>query len=367
MKLLMTVDAVGGVWTYAMELCRALAGHDVEIVLACMGPPPHASQLQSARALPNVVVFCSHYRLEWMAQPWSDVARAGDWLLDLADRERVDLVHLNGYVHAALPWRRPVVAVAHSCVYSWWQAVHGCEPPPEWREYRERVAAGLHRADCVVAPTHAFLESIREIYRPAARTTVIHNARSAEGFIDPPDAQRLPVVLASGRVWDRAKGVDVLDAAATGLRWHAYVAGTATAPDRAGVQLSSLRRLGSLREDDLAAWLQRAAIFAHPARYEPFGLAVLEAALGGCALVLADLPTLRELWDDAAAFVPVDDAAALRCALDELIDDPERLRQLAHAGWTRARRYQPQSMGEQYLALYRGLLSASRPHVREVA
>jgi glycogen synthase len=367
MKLLMTVDAVGGVWSYAMELSRALGRHDVEIVLACMGPPPSASQLEGARTLANVALSCGDYRLEWMAQAWSDVARAGDWLLDLADREHVDLVHLNGYVHAALPWHRPVVVVAHSCVYSWWRGVHGCEPPPEWQEYRERVAAGLHSAKCVVAPTQAFLECIREIYRPAARMLVIHNARSAQGFIDPPDAQRLPVVLASGRAWDRAKGIDVLDAAADGLRWHTYVAGAAAAPDRAGVQLSSIRRLGSLPAEELAAWLQRAAIFAHPARYEPFGLAVLEAALGGCALVLADLPTLRELWDEAALFVQVDDAAALRCALDELIDDPERMRRLAHAASTRAQRYQPHSMGEQYLTLYRELLNASRSRVREVA
>ena len=39
------------------------------------------------------------------------------------------------------------------------------------------------------------------------------------------------------------------------------------------------------------------------ALYEPFGLAVLEAAQAGCALVLSDIPTFRELWDGAALFV----------------------------------------------------------------
>jgi glycogen synthase len=367
MKVLMTVDAVGGVWTYAMELSRALAAQEVEIVLACMGPAPDRSRSESAQALPNVTLFCSGYKLEWMAQPWQDVARAGDWLLELADRERVDLVHLNGYVHAVLPWHRPVIVVAHSCVYSWWRAVHGCEPPTNWQEYRERVTAGLQSAHCVVAPTRAFLESIRQIYRPAGRTRVIHNACNARRPIGLPFAERLPVILASGRLWDRAKGMDVLDAAATDLPWRTYVAGPAAAPDNAGVQLSSLRRLGSLRADDLAAWLERAAIFAHPARYEPFGLAVLEAALGGCALVLADLPTLRELWDETALFVPVGDAAALRRALSDLIDQPEHIRRLADASWARAQSYQPHRMGQQYRALYRELSSASRPHVREVA
>src|SRR3954467_12145905 len=135
MKLLMTVDAVGGVWTYALELSRALAHHDVQIVLACMGPGPNAAQLSAVAELPNVSIVQLDAKLEWMQDCWSDVARAGDWLLQLADREQVDVVHLNGYVHAALPWKHPVIVVAHSCVYSWWQAVHRCDPPGEWQIY----------------------------------------------------------------------------------------------------------------------------------------------------------------------------------------------------------------------------------------
>jgi glycogen synthase len=367
MKILMTVDAVGGVWTYALELSRVLAQHDVEIVLACMGPAPNASQLECAGQLPNVSIAVSDYKLEWMADPWADVERAGDWLLQLADRERVDIVHLNGYAHGALPWHRPVVVVAHSCVCSWWQAVHGCPAPPEWQTYRERVAAGLQGADCVVAPTHAFLQSVCELYGFSGRAAVIHNARAASRGICPPEEQRLPVVLASGRVWDRAKGIDVLDAAARGLPWHAYVAGSAIGPERSAGELAAVRRLGSLRSDDLDAWLQRAAIFVHPARYEPFGLAPLEAALGGCALVLADLPTLRELWHHAALFVPVGDAQSLRRALDGLIGRPERIRRLARAAWSRARRYRPSDMCRQYLALYRELTSGSQPFRQAVA
>ncbi len=46
-----------------------------------------------------------------------------------------------------------------------------------------------------------------------------------------------------------------------------------------------------------------ATVFASMARYEPFGLAVLEAAQAGMRLVLSDIPTFRELWDGAAIFV----------------------------------------------------------------
>lgn len=366
MKVLMTVDAVGGVWTYALELSRALVHHDVRVVLAGMGPPPDAAQLAGALALPNVTLAWRDCKLEWMNEPWADVALADSWLLQLADRERVDLVHVNGYVHAALPWNRPVISVAHSCVYSWWQAVHGCDPPTQWQTYRERVGAGLNRADCIVAPTQAFLQSIREIYQPLSRAMVIHNAcGSAERAR--PLLQRWPVIFASGRVWDRAKGIEVLDAAARDLSWRAYVAGSATAPDGAQVELESLRRLGQLSAADLQSCLRRAAIFAHPARYEPFGLGVLEAALGGCALVLADLPSLRELWQGAALFVPAGDAWSLRRALQQLIDDPESVGLLGAASWTRAQRYRPDGMAARYVALYRELLAASRGQACEVA
>ena len=73
----------------------------------------------------------------------------------------------------------------------------------------------------------------------------------------------------------------------------------------------------------LANWYAKASVFASVSRYEPFGLAVLEAAQAGCALVLSDIPTFRELWDGAALFVPPEDPVALAEALrNTLQDDP---------------------------------------------
>ena len=67
--------------------------------------------------------------------------------------------------------------------------------------------------------------------------------------------------------------------------------------------------------------MRRSAIFAAPSRYEPFGLAVVEAAISGAALVLADIPTFRELWSDAALFVSPDDSGGWSRALTELAED----------------------------------------------
>ncbi len=88
-----------------------------------------------------------------MPDCWADVARAGDWLLELEARFAPDIIHLNGYAHGALPWHAPTLVVAHSCVLSWWEAVKGEPAPAEWETYREHVTLGLQSADCVIAPT----------------------------------------------------------------------------------------------------------------------------------------------------------------------------------------------------------------------
>jgi glycogen synthase len=90
-----------------------------------------------------------------------------------------------------------------------------------------------------------------------------------------------------------------------------------------------------------------------PARYEPFGLSALEAALSGCALVLGDIPSLREIWGDAAIFVSPDDATGFARALNNLIADPESRETLSGRARARALQFSPQRMGEEYLDAYR--------------
>src|SRR5690349_15186580 len=151
----MTGDTVGGVWTYALELARAVRPYDVDVTLATMGSPLTDEQWREVRAAETVHVFESSFRLEWMDHPWDDVAKAGTWLLKLRDRVQPDVVHLNGYAHGALPWETPVLVVGHSCVFSWWGAVHRELPPPEWDRYRTEVGRGLRAAAYVVAPSAA--------------------------------------------------------------------------------------------------------------------------------------------------------------------------------------------------------------------
>ncbi|WP_211103822.1 glycosyltransferase family 4 protein [Skermanella pratensis] len=361
-RVLMTADAVGGVWDYALELAGGLARRGVRVTLAVMGPAPSPVQRARAIATPGLRLHHGDFRLEWMERPEDDLAAAGDWLLDLAERVAPDLVHLSGYAHAALPWGRPVVVVAHSCVLSWWQAVHGCPAPAEWRPYADRVAAGLASADSVVAPTQAMLDALETHYGPVPHGRVVWNGRDGGAWHPRPD--REPTVISVGRIWDEAKNIRALDGVAAGLDWPVVVAGSRKHPDgrrpEGDALPANLRLLGHLRPDELADRYGRAAVFALPARYEPFGLSILEAALSGCALVLGDVPSLRELWTGAAVFVPPDDPAALARELRRMTADPPHLRALATAARQRARSYGTERMVARYLDVYADLQDAPR-------
>lgn len=362
-KVLMTVDGVGGVWTYAMELARALAPRGIEVVLAAMGAPLSPAQRSAARACPNVRVEEGRYRLEWMPDPWLDVRRAGRWLLELAARERPDVVHLNGYAHGALPWSAPVCIVAHSCVLSWWRAVRGGDAPAEWDRYRSAVRRGLDGAALVIAPTRAMLDVLVACHGPVPEALVVSNARSAARFAP---GRKRPFVFSAGRLWDEAKNVAALDRVAARLPWPVYIAGERRGPDGVERAFRAARPLGRLDEAAVASWMAAASIYALPARYEPFGLSPLEAALAGCALVLGDIPSLREVWGDAALFVPPGDDAALAAALRALIADDARRARLAAAARARAMRYDPARMADDYARAY-ALLGEGGTAPREAA
>src|SRR5438132_5410791 len=322
----MTADTVGGVWTYAIEMARALSPHGVEVVLATMGGPLSRGQREQIRPLNNLAIFESPYRLEWMEDPWRDVEEAGERLLDVERRTQPDLIHLNSYAHGDLSWRAPLMIVGHSCVLSWWRAVRGAEAPSSWERYREAVRRGLRAARIVVTPTKAMLDELQHYYGPLADGRVIANT------VDPllfTRASKQPFILTAGRLWDEAKNIKALEQVAPRLAWPVCVAGDHRHPDGGMATPANVRLLGQLPHQELASWFAHASIYALPARYEPFGLAVLEAAHAECALVLSDIASLRELWEGAALFVPPNDAAALGDAIESLIADPTRRKALA--------------------------------------
>lgn len=347
MKLLMTTDVVGGVWTYSLQLASALESRGHEVVLAAMGGPLTDDHVADLRDVEPSAWESRPYRLEWMPDAWADAPAAGEWLLELASDHGVDVVHLNGFAHGALPWERPVIVVAHSDVVTWWRAVKGDDPPAEWARYRGAVAAGLAAADLVVAPSAAMRDALGAAYGLTTPPSVIHNGLPSTAAEALP---KEPLLVSAGRVWDEAKNVATAAAAAECLPWPLAIAGEG--------ELDGARTLGRLGSGAMRRLFARASVFVAPALYEPFGLAALEAGAAGCALILGDIPSLREVWGNAATFVPPHDARALRRALHLLIDDDDHLAWRQAAATRRARRYTLDRMAERYVTAYRRVAGA---------
>jgi glycosyltransferase involved in cell wall biosynthesis len=350
----MTVDAVGGVFSYALELARQLCGQGHRLLLASMGPRPTRAQRAELCAIAGVELYESDYALEWMSEPWQDVDAAGSWLLGLEQRFAPDVVHVNGYSHGALPWVAPSVVVGHSCMSSWWQAVRGEALPVEHSVYWRRVREGLVRAAAVVAPTQAMLAALSEHYGALPNARVIYNGVDALQFVP---AAKAPLFMAAGRFEDAAKNLELLRRAAPALPWPVRIAGASTACLEPGENLAFL---GVLSRAELALELSRTSVFLHPARYEPFGLAPLEAALSGCALVLADVASLREVWQDAALYASPNDVAALVDCASRLAGDGALRERLAQRARERASWFSSARSAAAYLALYRELVVRAR-------
>jgi glycosyltransferase involved in cell wall biosynthesis len=333
-NILLTTDAVGGIWRYAVELSRGLAEHGYSITLAIVGPPASPSQL--AELHPCVRPLQTSLPLDWLAGHPTDLDYASTILAGI----EADVALLHAPALLRHRWPIPVAVMAHSCLATWFEAVRAGPVPPDYAWRAEASTAGFHRADAVAAPTKAFAAAIRRIHG-LRDVSVVHNGRTP---LATASAKRDRAVLTAGRLWDDGKDAAVLDRIAPRLSAPIRAAGPVAGPGTQ-IHLPNLALLGALGETALATAYASATVFASPARYEPFGLAVLEAAQAGMALVLSDIPTFRELWDGVARFVPPDDDDAWLAALEAALDDP------AQTAQARATRYTADAMVQGTAAL----------------
>jgi glycosyltransferase involved in cell wall biosynthesis len=364
LRVFMTADAVGGVWQYALDLAQGLRAYDTETTLCVLGPRPRPEQFAAARRIPGLKLICLDLALDWTADSPEQVLDTAAAVVAVAHDQGGGVVHLNSPALAAGPsFPVPVVAVCHSCMATWWQAVRTRPLSRQFRWHKDLMAQGLGKADAVVAPSGAFSHAIAETYKLPAAPTIVYNGRRPCMRESLPEGSEVPgntFAFTAGRLWDEGKNLRTLDAAAARLSMPVIAAGPTKGPNRASIKFTHVQALGSLTDGQLAEWLAAKPIFVSTARYEPFGLAVLEAAEAGCALVLSDIPTFRELWEGAARFVPAQDEAAVANAVQELADDARQRTLYASAARRRARRYTAEVMAAKVRAIYGGLLSKKR-------
>jgi glycosyltransferase involved in cell wall biosynthesis len=314
--------------------------------------------------LPGLDYRPTEYRLEWMEIAERDIEESKRYLELLIAEVRPDVLHFSQYCYGDLATNIPKVVVAHSDIVSWWAAVHGSEPDdtPWMRSYRETVSRGLRGADMVVAPSRWMLDQVSKFYFHPAAEQVIYNGRSPMLF--DPNNKKDDSVLSVGRVWDAAKNVSLLMQREQESR--IAIVGWEREPGREDRQRSvptpaNVSLLGPKSQAELRDMYSRAGTYAATSRYEPFGLAPLEAALSRCALVMNDNPVFHELWDDAAVFFKKDDSEDCARQIDQLSRDPGLRKEYADRAFQVAcEKFTASRMLEQYQHAYQELLSRVR-------
>ncbi|MER8997362.1 glycosyltransferase family 4 protein [Mesorhizobium australicum] len=333
-RILMTVDAMGGVWRYALDLGRELVNGGDSVVFAGLGPQPSKQQAEEARSFATLTWL--NTPLDWMTRSAGDLDGLPLELRAPIRDYAIDLVHLNGPTQAVgLDAPCPVIAVSHSCVTTWFHSVKGQALDGAWSWQKERNRRGFDRADAVIAPSRSHAEMLETCYGPIARVHVVGNAAHPV----PTAEARQPLVFAAARWWDEGKNVAVVDQAASLTQWPLFTAGSLHGPNGERAIVKHAVPLGALPHDEVRSLMARAGIFVSPSLYEPFGLAALEAAMSATPLVLSDIPTYRELWDGAAMFFDGRDPHDLAACINRLSSDAGHRRELGHAALRRSRGY----------------------------
>lgn len=362
MHVLVTADTVGGVWTYTRELVTGLARRRVRVTLVSFGEIPAPAQTTWMDGLRGLDYRPTAFRLEWMQDAEADIAASSEYLASVVAEVKPDILHLGQYCYGNLPVDTPRVLVAHSDVTSWWVAVHGDEPrETAWIHwYRETVEKGVSSATAVVAPSRWMLEQICRYYTHPQRGEVIPNGRNPGLFN--PHGTKDDLVASVGRLWDAAKQVNLLSQ--YDHKVPICIAGPEKAPDEvhrdARPVFPQRRRVhfeGILSEGQMSQLFSRASMYAATSRYEPFGLAPLEAAFSRCAIIANDIPTFREIWGESALYFRRDDALDLAGKIEKLNNDRELRLTYANLAYNRARqRYTAERMVDGYLDLYESIL-----------
>ncbi len=363
MRILLTTDTVGGVWTFTQELSTVLLSRGHSVALLSFGREPSAWQAQACKHLcacygERFHCEASAAPLEWMEGNHRAYSEGSAALLALANSFQADVVHSSQFCFGDLPLAIPVVVTAHSDVLSWAAACrpHGLEPSAWLTQYRSLVECGLQRASAVVAPTQWMSETLCQLYPLPSAPKVILNGRNLA--VRCGDAKRHQAVSV-GRLWDEAKNLALLTE--VDLTIPVLVAGEQRFEASEVVDCGNLILLGPLTEQDVLELFCKSTLYLAPSRYEPFGLAPLEAAQCGCALLLYDLPSFREIWGDAALYFQ--DAGSLSRLMVTL--SPQSILEAQHRSQERARQLTATRMAEQYESLYYEVSAKSSADARE--
>jgi glycosyltransferase involved in cell wall biosynthesis len=352
----------------------------------------YTAELDASRICPHFVPVFSHVPLSAGTKAALNADRLINrmwhyprYLREL--RNRFDLFHVVDHSYSQLvselPAERTIVTChdldAFRCLFEPEQ-----DPRPKiFRTFMQRILEGFGRAARVVCDSYAVRDELlaHRLVSPE-RVTVVHNG------VDPacsPGANRLADAEAEA-LTGRHAGEDIrlLHVGSTAPRKRIDLVLRILAAVRRrfpGVRLircggeltSEQRRMAEelavadaidslpfLSKSALAAVYRRATMLLLPSEREGFGLPLIESMACGTPVIASDLPVLREVGGQAAAYCPVGDTAAwaetVAAMLTERSSQPEQWRARREAGISRASEFSWTEYAKRVVAIYRELI-----------
>ena len=368
MHILITTDTVTPQWVYTRELVTGLAVRGVQVTLVSFGEIPLPEQVSWLGFLQGVTYIPTAFSVEWMQEAEAQFPESSAFLAGLVRELRPDVLHLGQFCFGDLGMDVPRVILAHGD-----PGTRALALPPRarlsgsMRWYLERAKQGAAAADAVVATTDWMLHAVEECHAAPRRSIVVGPGRNAMFYNS--RAEKEDLVLSVGRLRDAAQQLGLLTAVAQPLPVcivdHGAMTPVRKNPIRTDVRTNIGRAAVAIRgpqsEGQLRSLYSRASIYAATSCYEPLGLAGVEAALSRCAIVANDVPSLREMWGEAAVYFATNDAESLHRTLRRLHDDPQLRAGYAERAYLRARScFTSKQMTDKYLALY-GSLASDEP------
>jgi glycosyltransferase involved in cell wall biosynthesis len=346
--LVITLAETGGAQTYTAQLLPALTGtYEVTVAAHGHGPLEDAAAAAGARFVP-----LRHVRRPIRPRDLAGLVE----LVRLFRRERPDIVHLNSSKAGLLGRIAGLVARVPVRVFT----VHGWSFSPH-----HGLSAGAYRAlERLLAPL-AWTICVSEGDRAAApwlngRAVVIRNAVDASAMPPAHPNGGPPTLVAVGRLvlpksfWTLADALRLLPADS----FRALVAGDG--PQRTFLEgIPGVELLGE--RHDVPALLAQSHVFVLSSRSEGMPISVLEAMAAGLPVVASSVGGIPEQVVDGETglLVPPDNPAALACALQCLLDEPELRARMGAAGRRRAvELFDVARFRRDHLALYERLLAS---------
>jgi glycosyltransferase involved in cell wall biosynthesis len=282
---------------------------------------------------------------------------------------QVSVVHGTDFV--VPPSRAPSVVTVHDLSY----AIHPEFAFPRLQRYLARaVPRSIDRARRVIAVSESTKRDICEYYEIAPhRVEVIHHGADPL-FHQPTDTEifsslaqfglRRPYFVTVGTVEPRKDHRTLLrafervrqerdDVSLVIVGRKGWLSDDIMNEISNAAKRSPVFHLQDIRDDMLPALYGGSTAMVYPARYEGFGLPVLEAMATGTPVIASTTPALRETASENALYAEPGDVEGFAEHMVGLLTDEGRRARLATLGLQRASQFSWERAAREHLRVYR--------------